>query len=140
MTRNGTIPGIVIQLGDYGAILSQRAQLAVSKITIDLERTAKEVSPADKGDFRKAWKHNLTLVAPFGVMARGEVYNPLPYGEPLEHGSPVGGKPWPKAGPRTVERGGRIFSKQAVGGVVGPVLTQDYIKSVAAQILAFVRE
>src|SRR5690242_8176681 len=35
-----------------------------------------------------------------------------------EYGSAKGSRPWPSAGPRTVESGGRIYSSQARGGFV----------------------
>lgn len=35
-----------------------------------------------------------------------------------EYGSAKGHRPWPNAGPRTVESGGRVYSSQARGGFV----------------------
>lgn len=47
--------------------------------------------------------------------------NNVLYAHPVTYGSEAGKRPWPKAGPRTVKQGNRVYSRQAVGGVVEPV-------------------
>lgn len=73
------------------------------------------------GSFRAAW-HMSNLQEP-GVLWGVRYSNNMPYAGPLEYGSPRGGLPWPSAtGVKTIEVKGKIYSSQAPGGVVGPVL------------------
>jgi hypothetical protein len=62
-----------------------------------------------------------------------EISNNLPYAGPIEKGSKLGERPWPSAGPLTLVMGGRVFSKQAPGGMIGPIL-KDTAKDVAKEI------
>lgn len=61
-------------------------------------------------------------------VVRATISNSVKYAMPVTYGSPKGGKPWPKAGPRTVEHNGRIYAKGGLpgerlarGGVVTPI-------------------
>ena len=50
------------------------------------------------------------------------IANNVEYAEPVTYGSLEGQKPWPNAGPKTVKQGNRIYSSQAPGGVINPIL------------------
>jgi hypothetical protein len=57
--------------------------------------------------------------------------NPLHYTTILEEGL------YERVGPRTVEEGGQIYSRQAIGGILGPLLRdQTVLERVAALIAA----
>jgi len=59
--------------------------------------------------------------------------NPVDYGEILEDGL------YPGVGPRTVKTEGGIYSKQAPGGIMGPIVgdtnIQDYIRDLFVQAI-----
>lgn len=42
----------------------------------------------------------------------------FPYARTLEEGSLVGSRPWPSPGKRTVQMGPKVYSDQAVGGIL----------------------
>jgi hypothetical protein len=49
----------------------------------------------------------------------------VPYAGPLEFGSFPTRPPWPNVGPRTTKFHGMIFSRQAPGGMAGPILEDE---------------
>lgn len=102
--------------------IKNKAQAALDVAAFDILAVAQMRSPVDKGHFKQAWQISQEPIEGAGVIAGKKITNTMPYSGPLEHGSPEGGQPWPKAGPKTTLESGRIWSSQAVGGVVGPVL------------------
>lgn len=84
-------------------------------------------SPADTGRYRAAWSPPDVQTGQHVVTAT--ISNSVKYAMPVTYGSPRGGKPWPRAGERTVEHDGRIYARgglpnesMARGGVVTPIL------------------
>ena len=59
----------------------------------------------------------------------------LPWARPLEYGSRRGERPWPNPGPRTMLYGGNVFSRQAPGGMAGPVFDEEEAEVIAGSIL-----
>ena len=86
-----------------------------------LRRMMKDVTPIDSGAAQHSWT----------IVRRDETGysfgNIAPYAHFLEHGSTKGQKPWPQAGPRTVELNGQIYSSQAPGGILATSGAQDFI-------------
>jgi hypothetical protein len=67
------------------------------------------------------------------------IENDVPYAQYVEFGGPPslgeGYSNWPNAGPRTVDTGGHIWSRQAVGGMLGPVVSdKEWLTRVVARI------
>jgi hypothetical protein len=81
----------------------------VSKYGMEIFRGVVQRSPVDKGMFRGSW-------------------------DTLEEGSKKGEKPWPNAGPKTVEVDGRIYSSQAPGGIVDPVMEKVNVSGLMGAI------
>jgi len=100
-------------------------EVGLRKATLNAQRNLMIASPVGEGTFRSSWDHEVIRTAT-GIKA--SVYNTAIHAEPLEIGSIKGRRPWPNAtGIKTVEHHGRIWSTQAVGGVLGPTLTEDFI-------------
>jgi len=73
-------------------------------------------SPVDKGAYRADWDLKQSYSDNSLVMT---ISNNMPYAGVLEAGSPVGKKPWPSEGPKTIEKDDRIWSKQMSEPVAG---------------------
>jgi len=108
LANKATGPFIRRALRNYGFQLLALAQLR------------SPVGMENGGRFKGAWQVNDYRAT--GLVAGIIISNPMPYAGVLEHGSKEGQKPWPHAGPRTVNSGGKVFSSQAPGGVLGPIL------------------
>ena len=116
------------------AILSK---IALNKVAADMVAAFEHNSPVDSGEFRRNWDFS-SISAP-GILAGVSIYNTKIYGGPIEEGSPKGGDPWPSAGKKTVEQDDRIWSKQAVGGVISPIIGDDiYMSNVINEIKEFI--
>lgn len=127
--------------------MQEKAETAISKSLLDVQADFMRASPVDSGIFRSSWDIDTNIMGTDAV--EGSVYNPVIYAEVLEMGSAKGEKPWPSAGRlsrirtasgrrrltvRTVESNGRIWSSQAPGGVMGPVLDDGYLDSIFENI------
>lgn len=117
--------------------MQRKAKIALNKAALDLVSALDAVSPVDTGAFRASWDFKEDVKTP-GILAQITVFNSMPYAGPLDLGSPKGGVPWPSAGPKTVEREGRIFSSQAPDGVVGPILDETYLNDLQKRMSIFV--
>ena len=79
----------------------------------------REKSPVETGEFQRSW-----TVRPIG----GEysvgfiISNDTIQAGAIEYGSIPGSPPWPSPAKRTVQSAGRIWSSQAVGGVLNQVI------------------
>ena len=71
-----------------------------------------KLTPRDTGKAKTSWTQVSKIE---GGWSFG---NPMVYAKYLEKGSEIGQRPWPSAGPRTVEQGGRIYSSQAPLGIL----------------------
>ena len=100
------------------------ADIALNKAALDLIAALDDNSPVDSGAFRAEWDFKEEPPAK-GVFSSVVVFNRMPYAIVIEYGSVYGRDPWPSAGDKTIEMGNRIWSTQAVGGVVGPVLGDE---------------
>jgi len=81
-------------------------------------------SPVGKtGQFRAGWMPPETF-ASHGIIAGIEITNNKDHAGPVTYGSEQGKKPWPNAGPLTVAMSGRIYSKQAPGGLIESVIEE----------------
>lgn len=89
-------------------------------------------SPVDSGRYRAAWTP--PSVQEGNLMVRMRISNTVKHAVPVTYGSEVGKKPWPNPGPKTVRQGNRIYSRQAVGGVVTPVF-EGWANDVVREIL-----
>jgi len=107
------------------------------KFVIDNHRKIQKESPEDTGHFRASWELDFKES---GDTFRGEVTNPLPYASVIEFGSTPGKKPWPSPGPKTVLASGKIYSSQAVGGVVSKVVTDKNIEDFMQTLGGILRE
>lgn len=77
-------------------------------------------SPVDTGRYRANW--SAPDISESEDVVEAVIRNNLKYAHPVTYGSVKGQSPWPSAGPKTVEQSGRVYSSQAVGGVVDPAL------------------
>lgn len=99
-------------------------------------------SPVDKGRYQLSWKTKINSPKADRI-ASANVYNETPYGDTLELGSIPGQLPWKSPGEKTVlasvAGSERIYSKQAVGGIAGPIFTdargQFIIDKMASDII-----
>lgn len=117
-------------LSNYHSGMRGTAQKELMTFGFQLQALAMLRSPVDTGRFRANWQ--LTAHQAPGIFAGIMLSNNLPYAGVLERGSKVGGKPWPSAGPKTTAIGGRVYSKQAPGGVLTPILPAQAHKAAQA--------
>ena len=74
------------------------------------------------------------------------LYNPIPYASYVEVGGPhlVKGdnrSNWPHVGPRTVQSGDTIWSRQAEGGLVGPIVDDtEWLNRAVTRIVELVEQ
>lgn len=115
--------------------LNNLAGKAVRKAGFDLYKQFIGATPVGKykgGTARQAWQApDITGSRDFVSLT---IRNPLVYAAPLDEGSLTGRRPWPTARERTKESGGRIYSKQAVDGITGPVADENKLDEIAEQI------
>lgn len=97
-------------------------------------------SPVDTGRYRGNWAP--PDVSESGGIVRAVISNNVEYARPVTFGCPVGQKPWPRAGPRTLEYKGRIYAKgelpsdsHAQGGVIDETL-ETMVKDAVDDILS----
>ena len=117
----------------------KRARDLMSKVmrqyALDFFDDITYLSPVDTEAYRASWE-------PLIFSTKGNTFfsttfaNKMPYSGPLDYGSPVGGKPWPSPGPKTVVgKDGRIFSKQAPEGVSSKVITEETLNTMVDDII-----
>ena len=117
--------------------MKQLAKIALNKTALDLVASFTENSPVDSSSFKKDW--DFESVSEMGSMAAVSIFNSLEYAAVIEEGSPAGGVPWKSARKKTVEKDGRIWSKQAIGGVITPIFEDtSYTDDLAATINTFI--
>lgn len=117
--------------------MKKNAKVALNKVALDLVSDFTAASPVDVGTFRAAWDFKEDPKVP-GIMVQVTVYNSMPYAGVLDVGSPRNKDPWPSAGPKTVERDGRIWSSQAPQGVTGPIVSETYLNEIQKKVSQFV--
>ncbi len=119
--------------------MHKRTKIAVTKIKTDLYAGVLSASPVGKtGIYRSSWEADAEIFVDDAIMGQISIWNPVIYSEPIEIGSKVGGRPWASAGPRTVEKGGRIWSSQAVGGVLDQVITEKVVRDMSEAFMEYV--
>jgi hypothetical protein len=116
--------GIAVELDELANNMAGLAKVALYKIALDIIPALDDNSPVDTGMFRAEWDFKEEKGSP-GTLAQVSIFNSMPYAAVIEEGSPKGGKPWASAGPKTIEQDGRIWSMQAVGGVIAPVMGDE---------------
>jgi len=131
--------GLEILTKKFAAIpkgLTDRIDVAVRQARMDAKAAFMTASPVGKtGHFRSSWQEGGGgLAHGKKFIASASIWNPLIYADPLETGSQKGTRPWPSAGPRTKEGNGRIWSSQAVGGVINQVISESYLKDLALSV------
>ena len=89
-------------------------------------------SPVDTGRYRAAWSP--PSIEQGNMMVRMRITNSVKYAAPVTFGGEAGKAPWPDAGPKTVKQAARVYSRQAVGGVVAPVF-EGWADDVTREIL-----
>lgn len=109
--------------------LPEVAGESLPDVATTLRNLAKGGSPVASGDFKGSWSD---VQATEGGALSFE--NPTEYGPYLEYGL------YPGVGPRTIEQGGQIYSRQAPGGILGPMMEDqtvldDAINSLVNEII-----
>ena len=131
MTIESNITEIAQKFENAGPEAKKLAAAVMGKFSLDVYRKIVKDSPVGNpdlpgkkrkrsrgntgGSFRAAWQ--ISDVSGPGFIFSKKITNNLPYAEPLVAGSPVGGRPWPGVGPKTIKKDGRIFSRQAPEGI-----------------------
>jgi len=115
---------ISVELDSLAKSIPSLAKVTLYKITLDIIPELDANSPGDNGAFRAEWDFKEEKGAP-GVIAQISIFNRMPYAAVIEHGSPKGREPWASVGPKTIEQDGRVWSMQAVGGVIAPVMGDE---------------
>lgn len=129
---------ISIELGEMSDGMKDRAEFALSKVALDLITDFEANTPVASGILRAEWDFKKEK-ASGNVLVSVSVFNRMPYAAAADQGSKKGELPWASAGPRTKEEGGRIWSKQAIGGITGPVLEEEgYIDDKTDEVSSFV--
>lgn len=132
-TISHNINAVIADLNILSSTIKNRLQRNLITLLADIQADLMIASPVgDSGNFKSNWRIEEPEVSVTGL--EGSVYNNTIYAEPLEIGSPKGGRPWGKAGARTTESDGRVWSSQAVGGVMVEIVSDSYIEAVIKSI------
>lgn len=98
----------------------------IEAVNEDVAKTIRSLvmgrTPVDTGDLKRSWSQLQKNDGGFSFS------NEMPYANILEEG-------WEnrKVGPRTVRQGNRIYSRQAPGGMAGPVMDDESLISRIAE-------
>lgn len=135
------------------ALSADRVSMALRAVAFNVFTSVKERSPVGEsrkvhgvtitgGRYRGAWA--LPDVSEGDGVVEAVIRNNVVYAHPVTYGSAKGQRPWPNAGPRTLEHEGRIYAKGGLsdeslarGGVVDPMMQQwaeDVIKEIVEGI------
>ncbi len=115
--------------------LEKRLKQGLNKTLLDLKTDLILKSPVDKGIFRSSWSMNRAIGK---KNITGSVHNHKIYASVIEKGSKKGQAPWRKAGKRTVESNGRIWSSQAKDGLISQMINDQYLDRLSANISEYV--
>ncbi len=100
-------------------------QNAIRDTAITLRNLAMGRSPYDTGALKASWGNVEQMGGGFSFE------NPVGYGDILEGGL------YSRVGPRTVAQGDRIYSRQAVGGILTPIVESESLAvSLVARVVA----
>jgi len=113
---------VVVKLKKVSDSIAKDADKALRRYGFNLYALLRTRTPIDTGRMVGDWK--TSQEKNFGSVATFKIYNNVPYAGVMETGSKAGHKPWPSPGPLTTMVGGNIYSKQAPGGMVTPILTK----------------
>lgn len=103
-------------------------QAATNDVAKTLRLLAQGRSPVDTGAFKRAWTAVQRTAGGFSFE------NPTSYGIVLEEGL------YRSVGPRTAQSGGKVYSRQAVGGVLEPLIMDDgLVERCAAMVVAEIK-
>ena len=114
-------------------------------ILAEMKKPLAQVSPYASGDFSRSWRTSKVVInaGRTGTIASGSAYNLVHYGATLEEGAKQGdiGHSWAVAwaspentrrlkasssGLNIVASNGRIWSTEAIGGVINKVVTPQF--------------
>jgi hypothetical protein len=84
-------------------------------------------TPYKSGHLKGSWSNVEFLDG--GLSYSGEFGTGVDYAEILEHGL------YPRVGQRTIESGGRIYSRQAPGGMIEPILENPALVDAAIDLV-----
>ena len=138
MAKKINLNRINIELDNISQDMAELTRIGVSKIANDTLAAFIEDTPRDKGHLEAEWDILDQSGGSGGLLVKKVIFNRLPYMEPVELGSPKGQLPWKVAGPRTREKDGRIYSSQAVGGVIQPIIDSGYFDDAADELSNFI--
>lgn len=111
---------LAIMLEGHDGKLVVKADKGLRRFGFILLALLQARTPVDEGRLLGDWKPSHE-VSP-GAIASFKITNGMPYAGVIEKGSKIGELPWRNPGPLTMVANGRIFSKQAPGGMIGPIL------------------
>lgn len=138
--------GFAVELEKFAKETEEKLKKAARAIALESYGRVVRRSPVDTGRFKANWGTSVGQPGGYGngfsgiQQWNGEgsmfICNNMPYCLVLEYGSPVGEKPWPGVGPKTVESEGRIFSSQAPHGMVRLTVAEmkEAIKKLATKV------
>ncbi len=139
MAQKNGIKIVSKEFEEFSTKLESRALLGLQKISLDTQAELMAASPVGKtGIFRSSWQGEVQISNTPKMLGELSIWNPTIYGEPLEVGSKKGKRPWPSAGPRTKEAHGRIWSSQAVGGVIEKTIDAKYVKDASETLTEYI--
>jgi|ADurb_Leu_01_Slu_FD_contig_111_60659_length_1004_multi_2_in_0_out_0_3 hypothetical protein len=101
----------------------QKIKAGVLKAVEFLRSEAQSRTPVDTGALKGSWSEVAMTEGGYSFS------NPLPYAGIIETGG------YAREGPKTVMSGGAIYSKQAVGGILGPMIENEIILQKVTDII-----
>ncbi len=104
--------------------LPEFAQQGMKDVATTLRNLVRGRTPFDSGELKRSWSavEQTTTGFTFGT--------DKDYATILEEGR------YKSVGPRTVDVSGKIFSRQAPGGIIGPIVEDDAVLRKVAQTVA----
>lgn len=109
------------------AVSSDHLSMALRAVSFSIWGNILHRSPVDEGRYRAAWQP--PDVSESEGLVEAVIKNNISYARPVTYGSVKGQRPWPRAGARTIEHGGRIYAKGGLaseelarGGVINPMM------------------
>ena len=113
-----SIKEVIAAFDNMDSVMAKKLDTIFGKFVLDIFNNIVFRSPVDVGFYRADWDFGRSPTQS-GVISAYQIGNSMPYAEIFEVGSQVGKKPWPTAGPKTVEKSGRVWSSQMSQPVSG---------------------
>jgi len=114
---------------DFPQLTEGQLSKATRSIASRVRKLVIGATPKDTGEARKSWTGVRKIEGGYSFISGS------PYIGALEYGSEPGQAPWPRPREKTVLQEGRIYSKQAPGGITENADIDAAINDIVGEVL-----